>query len=548
MAEEERFNREKHTYKFPVGAITYCMAVAGIEMKDVDSITYGFLPTRFLISQLVSAIRNLPMSLNLLKSGSSYMPLSKKLSGMYRIQDLCRTHFGAAPKNVQYIAHHLAHAYSTYSTSEFADSAILVIDGFGENESTSFYRGTDAKIEPISSVKLPHSLGVFYGAVTQYLGFVPHGDEYKVMGMAAYGTPKYLDAFGGLVKYTGELQFEMNLDYFDFYKHGVAKWYSDKLITLMGPSRSRGAPYEQRHFDIACSLQSRLEDIVVKLGVDLHRRTGSKNLCVAGGVGQNVLMNHRLLNDCGFEKIFVTPVSYDGGISLGSALAAYHSDATRPRRVFMTSAYWGPEFSTEACKQALLDRNVSFDEPQDCFPQLAQLIFDKNIVGFFNGRMEVGPRALGNRSILATASAPDMKDILNSRIKNREFFRPFAPVVTEEDCHHFFEMRQKSPFMTLVSKVKTPDLLPAITHNDGTARVQTVAKDANPDLHRLLKEFEKISGVPVLINTSFNENEPIVNRPEEAVDCYLRTDMDVVAFNCKLIANKNGPSDFSMGR
>jgi carbamoyltransferase len=538
MAEEERFNREKHTYKFPVGAIAYCLATAGIEIKDVDLVTYGFLPTKFLRSQLVSAMRNLPMSLNLLKSGSSYMPLTRKLIGMYRIQDLCRTHLGAAPKNIQYVSHHLAHAYSTYSTSEFAESAILVVDGFGENESTSFFRGIDSSIEPISSVKLPHSLGVLYGAVTQYLGFLPHGDEYKVMGMAAYGTPKYFGAFGELVKYTGELQFQLNLDYFDFFKHGVAKWYSDKLIKLLGPRREQGAPYEQRHFDIACSLQFKLEDIIVKIGTDLYQRTGSKNLCVAGGVAQNVLMNHRLLNDCGFENIFVPPVSYDGGISLGSALAAYHLDTTQPRKLFMTKAYWGPEFLTETCKQALLDRNIVCDEPEYFFPELARLIFNKKIVGFFNGRMEIGPRALGNRSILATPCAPDMKDILNSRIKNREFFRPFAPVVTEEDCHRFFEIRHKSPFMTLVSKVKTPELLPAITHNDGTARVQTVAKDANPDLYHLLKEFEKISGVPVLINTSFNENEPIVNRPEEAVDCYLRTDMDVLAFNCKLIATK----------
>lgn len=538
MAEEERFNRDKHTWALPLQATRYCLDTAGVRLADVAAVYYGFQPGGFLGHQVVTGLRNLPASLNLLRPGASYMPLTQKIRGMVRLRhDLVRE-FGEYAGPVRHIAHHDTHIYSSYFVSPFEESAILVADGFGERVSTTFAHGRGRAVERLDEVKLPHSLGVFYSAVTQYLGFRPHSDEYKVMGMAAYGENAYLGFFERMLRRVSDFQFELDLSCIDFFTHGVRQCFSRELVKALGPARLPGGPYEQRHYDIARSAQTQLEHVVVGLGQALQRRTGSRNLCVSGGVGQNVLMNRELLDRCGFTNIYVPPVAFDAGSSLGAALAGYARELGGDRAFTLDGADWGPGFDDERCLEALEARGLAAHRGDGVLERLADRLADGKVAGFFNGRMEIGPRALGHRSILADPRRQDIKDILNSRIKLREFFRPFAPVVPVEDCPTYFDLPVESPFMTLTGRVKTPELLPGITHQDGTARIQTVHAGRQPVLHRLLKLFGERTGVPVLINTSFNENEPIVCRPAEAVDCFLRTKMDVLVFNGRLFAEK----------
>lgn len=538
MAEEERFNRKKHCSDFPENAIAYCLEEARIDMSQIDSVSYGFLPWRFFINQIDMFMHNFPKSLNLLRNGASYMPLSKKVIGMASIRKRLYQSFGVEPPKICYIDHHTAHAYSAYYVSPFSDAAVLVADGFGENNATSFYHGKGGEIEFLGSISYPNSLGVYYGTVTQYLGFQPHHDEYKVMGMAAYGEDRYQDFFQKMLSIDGTTSYKLDTNYIDLITHGVKKWFSKKMEEELGVSRYHEDEYEQRHFDIAHSAQARFEEVIIKLGRKLKARTGSKNLCVAGGCAQNVLMNRVLLDHCGFENIFVPPVAYDGGISLGSALAVHHCQFHGKRQFVLESPSWGPSFSNTKCEKLLLGKGLLIEADGDITGRIAQLLADGKVVGYFDGRMEIGPRALGNRSILADPRRHDIKDILNARIKKREFFRPFAPMVAVEDCQTYFDLPVESPFMTITGRVKKPDILPGITHNDGTARIQTVKRETQPNVHAVLKRFGEMTTVPVLLNTSFNENEPIVCTPMEAIDCFLRTQMDVLVFNNQLLVNK----------
>lgn len=534
MAEEERFTREKHTSAFPVNAIRFCLESAGIELDQVSSIAYGWVPWQFLKMQLISAVKKLPSSVNLFREGASYMPLSTKLE-MTRLTSIFRKHFKGKIPPVMYIDHHTAHAYSTYWISGFDDAAIFVTDGFGEDTATSFYHGKGNRIIKISSLPYYDSLGAFYGAITQYLGFRAHNDEYKVMGMTAYGKDRYPDIFKDILKTDSNSLFKLDTSYISLYTHGVRKYFSQKLVKVLGPARQPSAKYLPEHFDIACSAQKRLEEVAIGLGDYLYQATGSKNLCIAGGVAQNVLMNTILLEKGKFKKIYVPPVAYDGGCSLGAALAVHHREYSGKREFVLNRVDWGPKFATDDCIKALADCGLRPDIKEDQSSAVASLLAKGKIVGYFDGAMEIGPRALGNRSILADPRKKDIKDILNSRIKKREFFRPFAPMVAYEDATKYFEVFFESPFMTMVARVKTPELLPGITHADGTARIQTVRRQNSPHIHSLLKNFEKLTGVPVLLNTSFNENEPIVCRPQEAINCFLRTKMDALVFNNQLL-------------
>lgn len=537
MAEEERFNRKKHTSDFPINAIKFCLDKAGIELDGVLAIAYGWLPWKFLQMQLISAVKKLPSSLNLLRPGASYMPLFTKLQ-MTKLASIFSKHFKGKIPPIKYIDHHTSHAYSTYWTSGFDDAAILVVDGFGEDTATTLYYGKGENITKLVSLPYYDSLGAFYGAITQYLGFRAHNDEYKVMGMTAYGHNRYADIFEDILRTKGDFLFTLDTSYISLYTHGVRKIFSKKLVKILGPARDPESKYLQKHFDIASSAQKRLEEVALRLGEYLYEKTGSKNLCVAGGVAQNVLMNTVLLEKGKFKKIYVPPVAYDGGCSLGAALAVYHQKYSGKRKFTLSRADWGPKFSLEECVKALTDSSLKFDFEKDQSLAVAQLLAEGKIAGYFDGAMEVGPRALGRRSILADPRKADIKDLLNSRIKKREFFRPFAPIVTYEDASKYFEISVDSPFMTMVARVKNPDLLPGITHADGTARIQTVRKETSPNIYSLLKSFEKRSGMPVLLNTSFNENEPIVCNPQEAIDCFLRTKMDVLVFNNQLLVVK----------
>lgn len=539
MAEEERFNRIKHTFVFPINAIKYCLKKEGVELSQVDRIAYGFLPWQFLIMQLKTAIRNLPASLKLLRKGASYMPISSKVIKMVTLQQTFQKHFGKNIPPIRYIAHHSAHAYSAFWDSKFKDAAVLVVDGFGEDTATTLFHGRGNRLKKLISLPYIDSLGVYYGAVTQYLGFTPHNDEYKVMGMAAYGKDKYPQVFSDMLKLDNSPFYKLNIKYVDFYTNGVSKWFSQKLPKALNiPPRKKSDPYKQVHFDIACSAQKRLEEAAVKLGNHLQKLTGSKNLCIAGGVAQNVLMTRNLLDNCGFKNIYIPPVAYDAGCALGAALAVFQQEFSGKRSFVLDRANWGPSYSTDECLMALKEYVLIPNIKADQSRATAELIAKGKIVGFFDDSMEIGPRALGNRSILADPRKKDIKDILNSRIKKREFFRPFAPMVTEEEADKYFDLSVKSPFMTMVGRVKKPGLLPGITHEDGTARIQTVSKKSLPHIHSLLNHFKKITGIPVLLNTSFNENEPIVCTPKEAIGCFLRTKMDALVFNNELLIVK----------
>lgn len=539
MVEEERFNRIKHTFVFPINAIKFCLEKEGIDLSRVDRIAYGFLPWHFLIMQLKIAIRNFPASLNLLRKGASYMPISSKVIKMVTLQQTFQKNFGGKIPPIRYVAHHTAHAYSAYWVSKFKDAAILVVDGFGEDTATTLFQSQGNKIKKIVSLPYIDSLGVYYGAVTQYLGFTPHNDEYKVMGMAAYGKDKFPDIFSDMLQTDDTPYYKLNISYINFYTHGVSKWFSQNLPkALNAPLRKKSDPYKQVHFDIACSAQKRLEEVAVRLGKHLQKLTGSKNLCIAGGVAQNVLMTRNLLDNCGFKNIYIPPVAYDAGCALGAAFAVYQQELSGKRSFALDRANWGPSFTTEECDSELKQYKLIPNIKKNQSSTLADLLAKGKIVGYFDGAMEIGPRALGNRSILADPRKKNIKDILNSRIKKREFFRPFAPMVTEEDASKYFDLSVSSPFMTMIGRVKKPELLPGITHEDGTARIQTVSKKTLPHIHTLLKSFEKRTGLPVLLNTSFNENEPIVCTPKEAIDCFLRTKMDVLVFNNELLVVK----------
>lgn len=537
MVEEERFTRIKHTSDFPIKAINFCLESAGIKLDKVSFIAYGWLPWRFLKMQLISALKKLPYSYNLLKSGASYMPISKKLQ-MTNLASVFKKNFKGVIPQIKYISHHDSHAYSAYWVSEFKESAILVIDGFGEDAATSLYYGKGNNIKKIVSLSYYDSLGAFYGAITQYLGFRAHNDEYKVMGMAAYGQDKYSNIFKHILKNDSDGMFKLDTSYIGLYTHGVKQIYSKKLVSVLGPAKEFNGKYLQKHFDIACSAQKRLEEIAVNLSEYLYRVTGSKNLCIAGGVAQNVLMNSVILEKSKFKQVYVPPVAYDGGCSLGAAFAVYNRECSGNRDFELNRADWGPSYTTNQCFDALKKANLTPSIKKNQSLEVAKLLAKGKIVGYFDGAMEIGPRALGNRSILADPRKKDVKDVLNSRIKKREFFRPFAPMVTYEDVSKYFEIKNESPFMTMVGKVINPELLPGITHADGTARVQTVKRKTSPNIYSLLKAFKKITGVSVLLNTSFNENEPIVCTPEEAIDCYKRTKMDALVFNNQLLVVK----------
>lgn len=537
MSEEERFTREKHTYAFPVNAVSFCLQQAEIELNQVDFIAYGWLPWEFFKMQFISIIKKLPSSLNLLKPNASYTPVFIKLQ-MANLTKTFHKHFTDKIPPVKYVAHHTAHAYSAYWVSKFDNAAILIVDGFGEDTATSLYYGKGNSIIKLAALPYYDSLGIFYAAITQYLGFRPLFDEYKVMGMAAYGRNRYQDIFEDILRTDSSPFYKLNGDYISYYSHGVGNFFSQKLVKVLGPARQYGMEYKQKHFDIACSAQKRLEEVSLKLGDYLYDLTGSKNLCIAGGVGQNVLMNSVLLEEGKFKKIFVPPVAYDGGCSLGAALAVHHLKYSGKRVFELNRADFGPRFTIDECVKALRIAGLVPDIGKDQTSATARLLAKGKIVGYFDGAVEIGPRALGNRSILADPRKAGVKDILNSRIKKREFFRPFAPMVTYEDASRYFEIADESPFMTIVAKVKNPKLLPGITHADGTARIQTVRRNISPHIHSLLKSFEKLTGVPVLLNTSFNENEPIICTPQEAIDCYLRTKMDALVFNNRLLVVK----------
>jgi carbamoyltransferase len=552
--EEERFNRVKYAAGFPARAIRYCLKEAGLTLADLDHVAVPRNPYARLATKLFYAVR-MP---------SFARERAKVLVKFTGIPDALAAAFDRDPKRVgatfHRVEHHQAHLASSFFVSPFERAALLSADGLGDFASTMWGTGSGKRMNIHGAIAFPHSLGLFYGGVTQYLGFPKFGDEYKVMGLAAYGQPEQMDAFRDIVRFDARSNgngFRLGLDYFTHHRTGpemswaeadktptLGKMFSNEMPKRLGPVRAPEEPLEQRHRNLAASLQARLEEVYLGMLKKLAERTGLKAICLAGGVAFNCIANGKIFDATPFEQVYVHPAAGDAGLAVGAAYYVWHQKLGKPRSFVMEHAYWGPGYTREEIRRAI-DSNgiaqkgfrVSELAEEELVRDAAAIIADGKIVGWFQGRAEWGPRALGNRSIVADPRRPEMKEILNRRIKHREIFRPFAPSILSEATGEYFEKSHPSPFMTLAYSVRTEKrgAIPAPTHVDGTGRLQTVTREANPRYHALISAFRDLTGVPVVLNTSFNDNEPIVCRPEEAIDCFLRTQMDTLVLGDFLI-------------
>jgi len=543
VIEEERLNRERHTWRYPSNAIAQCLAMEKIRIDDIDHITFFCAPNRDIIGNLAHVLRYFPQSLNLLNAPSCAGDELTFLSRSQLMKNIGRNisaQFGLKrPLPVAFIEHHLAHAASAFFVSPFEEAAVLTMDGRGESTTTLMSVGRGHQIKKLMEVNVPHSLGHLYAAVTDYLGFRAIFDEWKVMGMSAYGHDDCVAEFDKIVRLLPGGNFRLNFDILSFHTHGPGRWVGDRFLKAFGPKRHKEEPLQQRHYNVAYALQKTIEKAGVHVANGIYERTKLDNLCMTGGVVLNCLMNKKIIEQTPFKNFFFQPIAHDAGASLGSALYYYHQILGKPRRHVFDCAYWGPSYSNQQIEEVLKQKNVPYTRSAHIAREAAEQIAQGKIVGWFQGRMEAGPRALGHRSIVVDPTDPAMKDRLNSRVKKREMFRPFAPSVLEEKAGEYFIMpkNQHSPYMILIADVRQEmkNVLPAVTHHDGTARVHTVNRKVSPLYWELIAEFEKIKGVPVLLNTSFNENEPIVCTPQDALNCFLRTDFDVLAIGDFLV-------------
>jgi len=533
--EEERFNRIKHWAGFPALAAKACLrgtdpaALAHVAIsRDPRAHLWrklGRMATRPADwGHLVARARNTAKVANLATSLAS--------SGIARTDQV----------RIHHVEHHRAHLASAFFASPFEEAAIISIDGFGDFSSVMWGVGRGNSFDVQGGVRFPHSLGLFYTAFTQFLGFPKYGDEYKMMGLSAYGEPRFTEKVRDVVRAEGD-QIRLNLDYFVHHSEGVemtwndcepsvGRVYSDKFTEVFGPARVPRSELEPHHADLAASAQKVLEECYFEVLNYVHRETGLKKVCLAGGVALNCVANGQIFEKTPFQEVYIQAAAHDAGTSIGAALYVQHQVLNEPRSYVMRHVYYGPEYDPSEIRKELDSAGVQYEPLSEdaLVDQTARSIADGKIIGWYQGRMEFGPRALGNRSILADPRRSDMKDILNQRIKFREHFRPFCPSVIAESTGEFFETDYPSPFMVQAYRIKPQqrDRIPAVTHQDGTGRLQTVENDVNPLYWNLLHRFGELTGVPILINTSFNENEPIVNTPAEALDCFLRTNMDVL--------------------
>lgn len=555
--EEERFARTKHVAGFPARAISRGLDMARATPRDVDIWAIARGRRVHLLQKARFALTHRP--------GSALVGQYRNTTGKSaRIPDVIAATFGLTADHlasrVQYIEHHPAHLASAYYMSGFSDAACCAIDGFGDFVSVSVGQGRQGRMEVLDRVYFPHSLGMLYLAITQYLGFKKFGDEYKVMGLAPYGQPVYADAIRKLVILEPRGKFRLALDYFrhwtgeitmnwDFGEPNVPDVYTEQLIALLGPARKPDAPVEKRHEDLASSVQRVFEECAFHVLRGVHDRVPSAALSLAGGCAMNSVANGKIRDNTPFTDVFIQPAAGDNGTALGAALEAWHAGGQRPTAPRLAHSYWGTEYDDEAVAEVIRDNGVvemhkcnwttAADEGELCRATAAALA-EGNIVGWFQGRMEWGARALGNRSILADPRRRDMRDIINQKIKFRERFRPFAPSVLAEAIDEYFVGAVHDPFMIQVYPVRPEkrDVIPAVTHVDGSGRLQSVSQESNPRYWSLIRAFREATGVPVLLNTSFNENEPIVERPEQALDCFLRTDMDVLVMGSHMLTKR----------
>jgi len=589
--EEERFNRVKHCAGFPTESIRYCLNTAGVGIEDIEHIGISRDPSAHLHKKVLFAAGRAASQLSGrsrrqlaigspqttegnvvgMQTDNSEATTSSaangegkgngKGSGIFRqvkdrlgnaakvrdLKDAIANALGVSPKDLRAqfhnVEHHRAHLASSFFVSPFSSAALLSIDGFGDFISTMWGIGEGNSIEVLGQVEYPHSTGIVYTATTQFLGFPYYGDEGKVMGLAPYGEPRFMKEFRDIIRTESDGQFRINLDYFRHHAEGVdmtwdqgspviGRIYSDAFAATFGPAREPGIAISQRERDIAASLQQRLEEVGFHVLNHLHEQTGLTDLGLSGGVAYNSVMNGKILLNTPFRRVYIQPAAGDSGTALGVCYEIYNRKLKQPRGEVMLGAYTGPEYTDEQFRAELNASNLIFETYDNAgvTRRAAQDIADGLVVGWFQGRMEFGPRALGNRSIVVDPRRADMKEILNERIKKREPFRPFAPSILEERTADYFEQDHPAPTMLMVYQVREERRaeIPAVTHVDGSGRLQTVSRELNPRYYHLISDFHELTGVPIVLNTSFNENEPVVCTPRHAIDCFLKTRMDVL--------------------
>jgi carbamoyltransferase len=564
-AQEERFSRKKHDARFPKSAITYCLAAAGCGLEDVDAVAFYDKPflkfERLLETYLAFAPRGF-------ESFRSAIPIWLK-EKLFLRSTLCEEFSalsdGSVAEKLLFSEHHLSHAASAFFPSPFEKAAVLTLDGVGEWATSSLAFGDGNTLEVVKEIHFPHSLGLLYSAFTYYTGFKVNSGEYKVMGLAPYGEPKYVDLIKRhLIDIKNDGSFRLNMEYFD-YCTGLTMT-NERFHELFGAApRKAESLLSQRDMDLAASVQAVTEEVVSKLAAGVAAETGMKNLCLAGGVALNCVANGKVLREGRFENLWIQPAAGDAGGALGAALAGYHLYSGQPRKPnsaldAMQGAYLGPEFSQANIEQRLRAVGARFHvfDESTLLSECAAGLTAGKALGWFQGRMEFGPRSLGARSILGDARSPMIQSTLNLKVKYRESFRPFAPAVLAEDVSEWFELDRESPYMLLVAGVKNErrvpqdpmwenlfgidklnisrSQIPAVTHVDYSARIQTVHRETNPRFHGLISSFKKITGCPVIVNTSFNiRGEPIVSTPEDAFRCFMGTEIELLAIgNCFL--------------
>lgn len=559
--QEERFSRKKNDFEFPRQAIDFCLKEGGIGLENVDFVVFYEKPFQKFERLLMSIMAGYPRSGAVFRD-SMMIWLGEKLW----VKSLIQERLGIPPEKILFSDHHLSHAASALYCSPFREAAILTVDGVGEWSTATLGRGTARwgeegrnHITLLSETRFPHSVGLLYSAFTAFLGFQVNEGEYKVMGMAPYGRPRYVDRVHRLLTLYEDGSFHLDMSYFSYYYHRL-QTFSRKFTDLFGPPRDPRARFvtketslyddphpptpdeldqNQYYADVAASIQKVTEEIILRMAHHLHQQTGLRKLCLAGGVALNSVANHRLLRETPFEEIYIQPAAGDAGGALGAALYVHHAVLGQPRRFVLDHAYWGEAYGSSEILSFLREKNIPHETIHDdekLMDRVVELLKEGKVIGWYQGRFEWGPRALGNRSILADPRRADMKDIVNIKIKFREPFRPFAPSVLAERAEEFFDfpgIRDHYPprFMLMVSPVKPEKqgVIPAVTHADGTGRLQTVHRETNPRYYRLIEKFGEATGVPVVLNTSFNlKGEPIVTTPENAYNTFSKSGMDAL--------------------
>lgn len=556
-AEEERFRRIKHWAGFPSEAIRYCLSEAKVTLGEVDHFAINRDPKANLLKKIGFTLVKRPdlkFVLDRLKNAKEVATIEDELERAFPGEKV--------RGEVHHVEHHLAHLASAFLVSPFEEAVAVSVDGFGDFASAAWGVGKGSVIEVEDKVYFPHSLGIFYQALTQYIGFPHYGDEYKVMGLAPYGEPLFMDEMQRIVLLQRDGSFRLNLDYFRHvsekveyeWENGepsVGRLFSPALEKLLGPARQQGDELTQRHKDLARSIQAMYEKAFFHLLNALHKRHKLDALTLAGGCAMNSVANGKIYANTPFKRVYIQSAAGDAGGAIGAAFATWHKVSGAARNFVMDHAYWGPQFDDAQIGELLASRSAELAEQgcqvekinlrQELCARAAQAISEGKVVGWFQGRMEWGPRALGNRSILGDPRRADMKDILNLKIKRRESFRPFAPSILREAVPAWFETDDEVPFMMQVFQIRAEKraTIPAVAHVDGSGRLQTVNRSTNPAYYELIEAFQILTGVPIVLNTSFNENEPVVCRPEEALDCFLRTKMDVLFLGGWVLSRTN---------